>query len=289
MLTDEQKSFYRDNGYLVLPGHLADIVAEANREIDRLCAPASELDASDDRLDLEDSHTRADPRVRRVKRPDLQSDFFDRLMRSDRILDVARDLIGPDIRLHTTKLNMKRASYGAPVAWHQDFAFYPHTNADVLAIGIVFDDMAEENGPLQVIPGSHRGPVLDHHVDGVFAGTCDVREGGYTLDDAVSMKGPAGTVSVHHGHVLHGSATNRSTRDRRMLFYEMMAADAFPVMGADVAFGSIAQYDRKMLCGEPTLTPRLEAVSVRIPQPQPATVGSIYEVQKAAQKRRTSA
>ena len=280
MLSEEQIQFYGQNGYLVLPGYLADIVEEARAEIDRLCAPAREMDASDDRLDLEDSHTRADPRVRRVKRPDLQSEFFKRLLHSDRILDVARDLIGPNLRLHTTKLNMKRAEYGAPVQWHQDFAFYPHTNADVLAIGIVFDDMSEENGPLQVIPGSHRGPILDHHVDGVFAGSCDVRQGGYTLADAVSMSGPAGTVSVHHGHVLHGSALNRSARDRRMLFYEMMAADAWPVQGSMTRFSTLEDYDSRLLCGEPTIQPRCEPVSMRLPIPQPAEAGSIYEIQK---------
>lgn len=280
MLSEDQKTFYAEQGYLVLPGHLSDLVEEANAEIDRLCEPARDMDASDDRLDLEDSHSRADPRVRRVKRPDLQSAFFDRLMRSDRILDIARDLVGPDVRLHTTKLNMKRAEYGAPVQWHQDFAFYPHTNADVLAIGIVFDEMGEENGPLQVIPGSHRGPILDHHASGVFAGSCDVREGGHTLADAVSMSGPAGTVSVHHGHVLHGSALNRSTRDRRMLFYEMMAADAWPVQGSMTRFTTLEEYDARMLCGRPTITPRCEPVSMRLPIPQPDEAGSIYEIQK---------
>ena len=57
------------------------------------------------------------------------------LMFSDHVLAPARDLIGPDLRLHTTKLNMKSANYGAAIEWHQDFAFYPHTNDDVLAIG----------------------------------------------------------------------------------------------------------------------------------------------------------
>ena len=280
MLSQDQKDFYEENGYLVLPGHLADLVEEANAEIDRLCAPAREMDASDDRLDLEDSHSRADPRVRRVKRPDLQSAFFDRLMRSDRLLDLARDLIGPNLRLHTTKLNMKRAEYGAPVQWHQDFAFYPHTNRDVLAIGIVFDDMGEENGPLQVIPGSHKGPILNHHSNGVFAGSCDVREGGHTLADAVSMSGPAGTVSIHHGHTLHGSALNRSSRDRRMLFYEMIAADAWPLQGSMTKFTTLQDYDSRMLCGEPTIEPRCEPMSIRLPIPQPESAGSIYEIQK---------
>ena len=280
MLTPYQKSFYAENGYLVLPGHVADLVEEARTEIERLCEPAHGMDASDDRLDLEDSHTRGDPRVRRVKRPDLQSAFFDRLMRSDRILGIARDLIGPNIRLHTTKLNMKRAEFGAPVQWHQDFAFYPHTNRDVLAIGIVFDDMSAENGPLQVIPGSHNGPVLDHHSGGYFAGSCDVREGGYTLDDAVAMEGPAGTVSVHHGHILHGSALNRSSRDRKMLFYEMMAADAWPVQGSMTQFTTLEDYDTRLLCGEPTIEPRCEPLAMRLPIPQPPSAGSIYEIQK---------
>ena len=80
-------------------------------------------------------------------------------MTSDLILAPVRDLIGPDLRLHTTKLNMKSAGYGAAVEWHQDFAFYPHTNDDVLAVGVILDDMGMENGPLMVFPGSQEGPI----------------------------------------------------------------------------------------------------------------------------------
>ncbi len=279
-LNRDQVSFFHDNGYLALPGHLSnDIVAQARQEIDRLSGHADDIDESDDLIDLEESHTRAAPRIRRLKRPDLQSEFFRSLMLSDHILGLARDLIGPDIRMHTAKLNMKKAQYGAPVQWHQDFAFYPHTNDDVIAIGIVFDDMDLENGPLQVFPGSHKGPILDHHSGGVFAGSVDLAAENYDLDDAVSLTGPAGTVTVHHARTLHGSALNTSNRDRQMLFYEMMAADAFPIMGAMTRFDSIADYDSLMLCGKTTLQPRLENVPIRIPQPQPARAGSIYEIQ----------
>ncbi len=279
-LSAEQRRFYREYGYLVLEGHLpAEIIAQGRAEIARLSEHAKTIDASDHLLDLEDSHTRSEPRVRRIKRPDLQSAFFNELMRTDLILGPVRELIGPNIRLHTAKLNMKKAEYGAPVEWHQDFAFYPHTNDDVLAVGIVFDDMTVENGPLQVIPGSHKGPVLDHHLNGVFAGACELAEAGYAPDDAVSLTGPAGTVSIHHARILHGSALNTSKRDRQMLFYEMMAADAFPIMGAMTELASIADFDARLLCGEPTKEARLERVPVRIPQPQPQSAGSIYEIQ----------
>jgi hypothetical protein len=50
-------------------------------------------------------------------------------------------------------------------------------------------------------------------------------------------------------------------------------------------FESLEEYDSRLLCGEPTITPRLVEVPVRIPQPQPATQGSIYEIQKALRAR----
>ena len=281
-LSEQQRDFYQRNGYLVLEGHLPrDVVERAHAEIERLSRHAETLTESDDRIDLENSHRPEDPRIRRIKRPDLQSDFFNSLMRSDRILGPVRDLIGPDIRLHTTKLNMKKAEYGAPVDWHQDFAFYPHTNDDVLAVGLVFDDMGLDNGPLQVIPGTHKGPLFDHHQGGVFVGAVDLAAAGYSPEDAATLCGPAGTVSIHHGRVLHGSAPNRSSRDRQMLFYEMMAADAFPIAGSMTRFETIEDYDSRMLCGSPTLRPRLADIPVRIPQPQPAKAGSIYEIQES--------
>ena len=279
-LNAQQIEFYRQNGYLALPAHLpADIVAEANREIERLSRHAGDISESDDLIDLEDTHRPDDPRIRRIKRPDLQSEFFNSLMRSDLILGPARDLIGPDIRMHTTKLNMKKAGYGAEVKWHQDFAFYPHTNDDVLAVGIVFDDMDLENGPLQVFAGTHLGAMFDHHIDGVFAGSIDLGASGLDIRDAVALTGPAGTVTIHHGRIVHGSAINTSSRDRKMLFYEMMAADAFPIMGSMTRFESISSYDGMILCGAPTLQPRLAPVPVRIPQPQPDLNRSIYEIQ----------
>ena len=84
---------------------------------------------------------------------------------------------------------------------------------------------------------------------------------------------------------MHGSALNRSSKDRRVLFYEMMAADAFPVMGSMTCFEGLAEYDARMLCGRPTLEPRLEPVPVRIPLPPPEAAGSIYEIQKGLRAR----
>ncbi len=286
VLSSDQIASYHEHGYLVLERHLPEtILSDIRAEIARFEEEARTMTASNDRLDLEDTHTPDDPRLRRIKLPHTISDVFRNLMYSDHILAPARDLAGPDLRLHTTKLNMKSAGYGAAVEWHQDYAFYPHTNDDILAIGVIIDDMASENGPLMVYPGSHKGPVYDHHVDGVFAGAFHPEAVGLNPADAVELKGPAGSISIHHGRIVHGSALNTSDRSRRILFYEMMAADAFPIMGSMTKWEGIEDYNTRMLCGEPTLTPRLKDIPIRIPQPQPDVPISIYEIQKGLKDR----
>mgnify|MGYP002625322547 FL=1 len=177
------------------------------------------------------------------------------------------------------------AGYGAAVEWHQDWAFYPHTNDDILAVGVIIDDMSEENGPLMVFPGSHRGPVYDHHAGGVFAGAMSLSANGLNPKDAAKLTGPAGSISLHHVRAVHGSAPNVSPRQRRIVFYEITAADAFPLQGSMSRFEGLEEYDSRMLCGKPTIEPRVTAVPVRMPQPQPPTQGSIYEIQKAMAAR----
>ncbi len=286
VLSRDQKEFYEREGYLVLENRIPmDVIEGIRAEIARFEEMARGMTASDDRIDLEDSHSPDDPRVRRVKRPDTQSAAFAELMKSDHILAPVRDLIGPSLRLQTSKLNMKAAGYGAAIEWHQDWAFYPQTNDDVLAVGVLIDDMAEVNGPLMVFPGTHRGPVFDHHVDGIFAGGMSLAEAGLDMKDAVTLTGPAGSISIHHARIVHGSAVNRSDRPRRICFYEMMAADAWPLMGNVSGFSSLEEYDGRMLCGEPTTQPRLAPAPVRMPLPRRGDYGSIYEEQKKMKAR----
>jgi len=285
-LNSDQIGQYEAEGYLVLENQISeDWLGKIHAEIARFEAEAIGMTDSNDRLDLEDTHSPDNPRLRRIKLPHKISDVMRELLFSDEILAPARDLIGPDLRLHTSKLNMKSAGYGAAVEWHQDYAFYPHTNDDILAIGVILDDMAPENGPLMVFPGSHKGPVYDHHVDGVFAGAMLPQDNGLDMADAVQLTGPAGSISIHHGRIVHGSALNTSDRSRRILFYEMMAADAFPIMGSMTKWDGIVDYDERMLCGRSTINPRLKDIPVRIPQPQPDVQISIYEFQKGLKTR----
>ncbi len=283
MLTPADLAAYRRDGFMLLPDILSAREIEALRRVtDDFVAAASRITANDDIYDLEDSHAPGEPRVRRIKTPHLHHPVYAEAARHPAIVAVLRDLWG-SVRFDTGKLNMKSAGYGAPVEWHQDWAFYPHTNDDLAAVGIMLDGCDADNGPMMVLPGSHLGPIYDHHgPDGRFCGAIDVEASGLDLSAAVPCLGRAGSITVHHVRAVHGSATNFSGRPRRLLLFQYRAADAWPLLGFK---DGIEKFDELLLAGEPSLTPRLAAVPVRLPLPPAAHQGSIYENQRATGRR----
>jgi ectoine hydroxylase-related dioxygenase (phytanoyl-CoA dioxygenase family) len=282
-LTPAQRERYREEGAIVVEGLLDDATrATMNRALAELVERSRAVHAHDAVYDLEPGHSASEPRVRRIKVPHRQHPVFDAFARSPGLLGVLRDLLGDDVRLHGSKLNLKSPRFGSPVEWHQDWAFYPHTNDDLLAVGVMLDDTSVENGALYVVPGTHRGPTFDHHgADGRFCGAMDFEASGLRFDAAVPCVGPAGACSFHHVRLVHGSAQNRSDRPRGLLLYEVAAADAFPLLG-------IPDYDDfrgRMLCGADTIVPRIVDCPVRMPLPPARNQGSIYENQTASAKR----
>ena len=237
----------------------------------------------DDVYDLEDSHTPEQPRVRRIKAPHLHHPAYAGLIRHPNIIAALQSLWGPDIRFDTAKLNMKSAGFGAAVEWHQDWAFYPHTNDDLAAVGVMMDDMELENGPLMVIPGTHKGKVFDHHYEGRFCGAMDPARAEVDYGAAVPLTGKAGSITIHHVRAVHGSAPNLSAKPRRLLLFQFRAADAWPLLG----YGpGLEAYDALMAAGVPNgIAPRLEKVPVRLPLPPADRGGSIYENQKGLKNR----
>ena len=283
MLSDAQRAAYDRDGFIVMPEVFsAAEIDELRRVTDEFVQKSARVGANDDIYDLEDSHSAAAPRVRRLKAPHLIDPVYFRASRNARVVAILKDLWG-SVRFDTGKLNMKSAGYGAPVEWHQDWAFYPHTNDDLAAVGIMLDDVDRENGPMLVVPGSHKGPVLDHHgTDGRFCGAIDPARCQIDLSRALPRLGKAGSVTVHHVRAVHGSATNFSGKERRFLLYQYRAADAWPLLGFK---DGIEKFDDLLLAGAPTLHPRLTAVPVRLPLPPAAHQGSIYENQRATGAR----
>ena len=122
------------------------------------------------RFDLQPGHSAEKPALRRVQSPEEISSTYEEVMRNGLLGDYCVDLIGPNIRFHHGKVNSKLPGSETAVKWHQDFPFQPMTNDDMITCLLFIDDVTLENGPLEVIPKSHRGPLYPHWHDDVFTG-----------------------------------------------------------------------------------------------------------------------
>ena len=282
MISERDVQTYERDGVIVVPEVLgADTLKELRGVIAELVAGSASTLEHTDVYDLEPGHTAENPRVRRIKTPHKVHPIFDEIVRSRPVIEILTKLLGPGLRLHGSKLNMKSAQYGSPVEWHQDWAFYPHTNDDVLAIGVLLDDCDLSNGPMLVTPATHNREVWNHHgEDGHFAGLIDPEEVKEEIERAIPCMGKAGSMSFHHVRALHGSALNTSNRPRNLLLYEVAASDAWPLMGVK----DFDEFNSRLLTGEIVVTPRLTDVPVRMPLPPAKRQGSIYETQSASKK-----
>lgn len=279
VITEEQVRAYHEHGFIVVEDIFsADDLALMRQTLDELIESARGLSDHTEILDLEPNHTPDEPMVRRIKSPFENHPVYRGMGKHPKLLSVLRKLIGNDLRMHGSKINLKSAKFGSPVEWHQDWAFYPHTNDDVLAVGVMLDDMTEDNGPLLCVPGTHKGPTFDHHQDGRFVGAMDPKKCAIDLDAAIPITGKAGSCSFHHVRMVHGSGMNTSGKDRRLMLYQVAAADAWDIRGMG-RVGSWDNYVDTMISGEPTNEPRTVSTPIRLPFPEPEKAGSIYESQ----------
>lgn len=288
MLSDAQKAFYAENGYLMVEDVVTPEELARLQEITYGLIEASRaVSESDEVYDLDKGHGPDSPRLTRIKLPHKRDPYFWQILKKSGVTEVLTDLLGPDTTLLTSKLNTKAPGGGAAVEWHQDWAFYPHTNDDLLAFGLMLEDVDEANGPLMVIPGTHKGPILSHQGGGVFCGAIDPDDPLFERDKAVTLTGKAGSMTVHHARLLHGSAPNVSDRARLILFYEIAKADAWPILGANSYFHALGQrrlwddLQERTITGTPCLTPRLEPVPVRMPLPPAPDISSIFRMQES--------
>ncbi|MFN8440964.1 MAG: phytanoyl-CoA dioxygenase family protein [Caldilineaceae bacterium] len=282
MLTKQQVDFYNECGYIGVEGVLSkEEVAELRRVTDEFVDKSRSVTQNDAIFDLEPGHNAEHPRLRRLKDPFKHHPVYNDTLHHPKILEIVSQLIGYGLRCNGNKLNLKYSEFGSPVEWHQDWAFYPHTNDDLLAVGVCIDPMTEENGALLVIPGSHKGPILDHHSKsrGIFVGA--VTDEDFTTEGAVPILLEAGAISIHHVRTLHGSRPNTSPNPRRLLLYQYCAIDAWPIAG----FGSWDAFNATIVRGEPSPVARVTDVPVRMPVPTGERGGSLYETQMMMDKR----
>ena len=230
-LTRDQRQFYFENGYLLVENAVPESWLKRLRDAtDEMVEKSRSITVSDAVWDLEKDHSAQDPRLRRLTSPNDQHDTYWEYASSAMIADIVADLVGPDVKFHHSKLNFKWAHGGEEVKWHQDIQFWPHTNYSPLTVGLYIYDCSMEQGPLVVLPKSHKFDLFDQYNDeGQWIGCLNVDDA-KKLDEstAVNLPGPAGSLTIHNCRMLHSSRPNRSSKERPLLLNAYSSADAMP-------------------------------------------------------------
>ena len=249
VLTQKQREFYFEYGYLLLEGMISDTwIASLRAATTEVINESRKISKSDETWDLEPGHSKEDPRLRRLSSPNDHNPAYWEYASQSVVPDIVSDLVGPNVKFHHSKINFKWADGGEEVKWHQDIGFWPHTNYGPCTVGTYIYDCGMEQGPVGMLPGSHNGELFDQYSDdGEWIG-CLRQNDAENLDTskAVYLDGPAGSLTIHNCRMIHGSKPNNSDVVRPLLLNIYAPADAMPYTHNPL----YSKYDQAIVRGE---------------------------------------
>ena len=215
------------------------------------------------RFDVEPAtHSKISPALRRVSSPIEISERYLSFTRDNIALDLTAYIFGPNIKLVNTKINLKLPGSGTDVKYHQDFPFEPHSNDDLMTTLYFLDDVTLENGPLEVVPGSHTREIFSLWHGGEFTGSVSQAVEKKAKSRAVKCVGKAGDVCLMHTRVLHGSAPNTTNKPRRLFIACYASEDAIALDKNHIPH----KYDGEIVRGIATGRVRTSAFDMELPE-----------------------
>ncbi|WP_052668161.1 ectoine hydroxylase [Nitriliruptor alkaliphilus] len=229
-LSVEQVDSFERDGFLFLE----DVFSK--QETDRFLAELHRLSADEDLKRQERVITeRGTDEVRSIFEIHTVSDLFLEMARDARLADVTRQLHGEDVYLHQTRVNFKPGFRGKEFYWHSDFETWHSEDGmptpRAISASIALTDNTEHNGPLMVMPGSHRRFVacVGETPEDNYRSSLQKQEAGTPDEDSLSQlaadfgivapKGLAGSVVFFDSNIMHGSNGNITPFARSNAFF----------------------------------------------------------------------
>jgi ectoine hydroxylase len=220
-LSDAEVAQFHELGYLFLPDSFT--VAET----DVLRAEAERVyDMEREEVWREDNGA---PRTAFAAH--TYSDVFGRLGAHPRLVEPVMQLLDGQVYMHQYKVNAKAAFDGAVWQWHQDYGTWSRDDGmpepRAMNIAVFVDEVSAANGPLIIIPRSHR--------EGVYAAGHDLETTSYplwTLDRETVTRlahegglfaptGGPGSVLMFHCNIVHASPPNISPFGRTIVYLSL--------------------------------------------------------------------
>lgn len=227
-LTKTQIDSYQAEGFLILTDLMpAPLRAEILDNASRLVAAAAYAEDTpavkwDQRIVAGEVKLAEQDRelgVFKLHHPYQHDAYFKDLLKRMPELSLVRQLIGNDLKCITQQLIMKPSGHGQWQPYHQDAFYFDYMPQDGCAVWTALDAATVANGCLWIIPGSHRGNVLDHQVpqDVTNLNKGFLEAQGIARDSGIPVELGTGSAVLFHNKLLHMSGPNKSPHRRRAL------------------------------------------------------------------------
>jgi ectoine hydroxylase-related dioxygenase (phytanoyl-CoA dioxygenase family) len=214
MLTQDQTTSFRENGYLHVPAIVSDEEIRGLRQAtDDLLVSLPDLPEVA-REDFKYGALVGDrigegDQLCRVEYTFHKDERFLLLLGNPRLLEIAGSLADGPLVVTWEDMIVKTPGTSLAVPFHQD-ALHQCERTPVFSIGIYLDD--SDDDPLLVIPGSHElGRLSEAEIRSVVR----AREA-----DVIRVPVKAGDALVHNVRVIHGSGFNAGAAARRVIYIE---------------------------------------------------------------------
>ena len=229
-LTGPMRQDFEDHGFLVLPGLFSE---------DEIAAVRAEVETVASQTGPEVVYELESDAVRMVYGAHRHNEAFRRLSRHPRWLEPVQALMGGPVYIHQSRLNTKAAFHGGAWTWHQDYATWSDRDGlrepRAFMVAVLLDEATMVNGPLMLVPGSHRRGLIAAAVDNhespnytVFRISEDHLAQVVDAGGIEPVVGPAGSVLISHANMVHGSAGNITPWPRRIFYLNVAAVDNPP-------------------------------------------------------------
>jgi ectoine hydroxylase len=229
-LSQAQLDEFDRQGFLFEPGFIR------GEELDELRRELNALLSRDDFRGRPFSITEPDSReIRSLFAVHFLSQRFAQLARDERLMGRARQILGGEAYVHQSRINYKPGFEGKGFNWHSDFETWHAEDGmpamHAVSASIVLTDNHHFNGPLMLIPGSHRVfvPCLGETPDNHHRQSLKRQEVGVPSREALralaarhgieAPTGAAGGLLLFDCNVLHGSNANMSPDPRSNVFF----------------------------------------------------------------------
>ena len=233
IVDQNKREEYFQKGFVTLENIIPmDWLARLSDCSESLLNDSRVIQEPNDAYDLGPNHSSEQPHVRRLKALVDRDPLFWEFASESIMGDIAADLVGADVKFHSSKLNYKWPGSGEIVKWHQDIPAWPHTNYSLVTLGVYLEDVTALEGPLLCIPKSHDGPLYFHtDLNGQWTGSISKKDmGSIDLNSAEELIGVSGTVVAINCRTIHSSAENFSKKVRPVALFVYSSADAFAWM-----------------------------------------------------------